>query len=50
MGGPESGNFPLLYAVKCPYVGGWVVQKRLKTPLHNIKMALYVAQKYKFGA
>ena len=24
---------------KCPYVGGWVVQKSLKTPLHDIKMA-----------
>ena len=39
MGGPENGNFPLLYVVKCPYVGGWVVQKSLKTPLRNIKMA-----------
>ena len=39
MGGPENGNYPLLYVVKCPYVGGWVVQKRLKTPLHNIKIA-----------
>ena len=39
MGGPEYGNFPLLYVVKCPYVGGWVVQKSLKTPLRNIKMA-----------
>ena len=39
MGGPESGNFPLLYVVKCPHVGGWVVQKSLKTPLRNIKMA-----------
>ena len=33
VGGPENGNFPLLY------VGGWVVQKSLKTPLRNIKMA-----------
>ena len=41
MGGPENGNFPLLYVVKCPYVGGWVVQKSLKTPLRNIKMAPY---------
>ena len=39
MGGPENGNFPLFYVVKCPYVGGWVVQKSLKTPLRNIKMA-----------
>ena len=39
MGGPENGNFPLIYAVKCPYVGGWVVQKSLKTPLRNIKLA-----------
>ena len=39
MGSPEYDNFPLLYVVKCPYVGGWVVLKRLKTPLRNIKMA-----------
>ena len=39
MGGPENGNLPLLYVVKCPYVGGWVVQKSLKAPLRNIKMA-----------
>ena len=37
-GCPENGNFPLLYVVKCPYVGGLVVQKSLKTPLRNIKM------------
>ena len=42
MGGPENGNFPLLYVVKSPYLGGWVVQKSLKTPLRNIKMAPYV--------
>ena len=41
MGGPEYGNFPLLYVVKCPDVDGWVVQKSLKTPLRNIKMAPY---------
>ena len=41
MGGPENGNFPLLYVVKCPYIGEWVVQKSLKTPLRNIKMAPY---------
>ena len=41
MGGSESGNFPLLYVVKCPYLGGWVVQKSLKTPLRNIEMAPY---------
>ena len=28
-----------LCSEKCPYVGGWVVQKSLKTPLRNIKMA-----------
>ena len=39
MDGPENGNFPLLYVVKSPYVGGWVVQRSLKTPLRNIKMA-----------
>ena len=39
MGGPEDGYFPLLYVVKMSYIGGWVVQKSLKTPLHNIKMA-----------
>ena len=33
------GNFPLLYVVKMSYIGGWVVQKSLKTPLRNIKMA-----------
>ena len=41
MGGPENGNFPLLYVVKMSYVGGWVVQKSLITPLRNIKMAPY---------
>ena len=39
MVGPENGNFPLLYVVKSPYVGGLVVQKSLKTPLRNIKKA-----------
>ena len=39
MGGPENGNFSLLYEVKCPYVGGWVVHKSLKTTLRDIKMA-----------
>ena len=42
MGGPENGNFPLLYVVKMSlrgWVGGWVVQKSLKTALRNIKMA-----------
>ena len=38
MGGPENGNFPLLYVVKMSYVFGWVVQKSLETPLRNIKM------------
>ena len=37
MGGAENGNFPLLYVVKMSL--GWVVQKSLKTPLRNIKMA-----------
>ena len=39
MGGPENGNFPLLYVVKMSlrrWVGG---SKSLKTPLRNIKMA-----------
>ena len=36
MGGPENGSLPLLHVVKCPYVGGWVVQKSHKTPLPNI--------------
>ena len=39
VGGPEKGNFSFLYVVKIPYVGGWVVQKSLKTPLRNIKMS-----------
>ena len=39
VGVPENCNFPLLYVVKYPCVGGWVVQKSLKTPLRNIKMA-----------
>ena len=38
VGGPENGNFPLLYVVKMS-LRGWVVQKSLKTPLRNIKMA-----------
>ena len=38
MGGPENGNFPLLYVVKMSLCR-WVVQKSLKTPLRNIKMA-----------
>ena len=37
MGGPENGNFPLLYVVKMS-LRRWVVQKSLKTPLRNIKM------------
>ena len=41
VGGPETGNFPLLMEWKCPYVGGWAVKKSLKTPLRNIKMAPY---------
>ena len=38
MDGPENGNFSLLYVVKMSLCR-WVVQKRLKTPLRNIKMA-----------
>ena len=40
VGGPENGNFPLLYVVKMS-LRRWVVQKSLKTPLRNIKMAPY---------
>ena len=43
MGGPENGNFPLLYVVKMS-LRRWVVQKSLKTPLRNIKMAPYVTE------
>ena len=39
VGGPENGNFPLLYVVEMS-LRRWVVQKSLNTPLHNIKMAL----------
>ena len=38
MGGPENGNFTLLYVVKMS-LRRWVVKKRIKTPLRNIKMA-----------
>ena len=41
MGGPENGNFPLLYLTKMSLHRGWVVLKSLKTPLGNIKMAPY---------
>ena len=34
--------FPYFMLWKCPYIGGWVVQKSLKTPLRNIKMAPYL--------
>ena len=34
VGGPENGNFPLLYVVKMS-LRRWVVQKSLKTPLHK---------------
>ena len=30
-----------IYYGAIPYVGGWVVQKSLKTPLHNLKVAPY---------
>ena len=39
MGGPENFNFPLLYVVKMSLRRWEVVQKSLKTPLRNIKMA-----------
>ena len=41
MGGPENGNFPLLYVVKVSlrrWVGG---SEKPQTPLRNIKMAPY---------
>ena len=41
MGGPENGNFPLLYIVKMS-LRRWVVQTSLKTPLRNIKMAPFL--------
>ena len=43
MGGPENGNFPFTLCSEnvLKYVGGWVVQKSLKKPLRNIKMAPY---------
>ena len=37
MGGPENGNFPLLYVVKMSL-------RSLKTPLRNIKMAPIVIE------
>ena len=38
VGGPENGNFLLLYVMKMP-LRRWVgCQKSFKTPLHNIKM------------
>ena len=40
MGGPENGNFPLLYVMKMSLRRGWVVLKSLKIPLRNIKMVL----------
>ena len=42
VGGPENGNFPLLYVMKMSLHRRWVVLKRLKTPLRNIKMAPYL--------
>ena len=38
MGGPENGNFSLLYVVKMSLCM-WVDQKSLTTPLGYIKMA-----------
>ena len=37
MGGPENGNFPLLYVVKMS-LRRWVVQKSLKTLRNIIKL------------
>ena len=48
MGGPENGNFPLLYVVKMA-LRGWVVQKSLKTPLRNTKMAPIIEKDKKCG-
>ena len=42
VGGPENGNFPLLYVMKMSLRKEWVVLKSLKTPLYNIKMVNYV--------
>ena len=39
VGGPENCNFPLLYVVKMFLPRLFGVQKSLKTPLRNIKMA-----------
>ena len=47
MGGPENGYFPLLYVVKMS-LRRWVVQKSLKTPLRNIKMAPNYDYQYSF--
>ena len=38
MGGPENGNFPLLYVVEMS-LHRWVVQESFKTTLRNLKMA-----------
>ena len=40
MGGPENGNFLLLYVMSLH--SGLVVLKSLKTPLRNIKMVPYI--------
>ena len=42
MGGQKNGNFPLLYVMKMSLQWRWVVQKSLKSPLRNIKMAPYI--------
>ena len=50
VGGPENGNFPLTLCRKyvLKYVGGWTVQKSLKSPLRNIKMAPYQDREMSF--
>ena len=45
MGGPENGNFPLLYVVKMS-LRRWV---GLKTPLRNIKMAPYILYMFEWS-
>ena len=47
MGGLENGKFSLLYVVKTS-LRRWLVQKSLKTPLRNIKMAPYINYKMHF--
>ena len=39
MGGPENGNFPILYVMKMSLRRELVALKSLKTPLRKVKMA-----------